>query len=57
MHLAERNIALRGTLDKLYNKSNGNFLGQVELMTKFDPVTEERARRFVNNEKSPLFEP
>jgi hypothetical protein len=30
IHLAERNIALSGTVDKLYNKSNGNFLGQIE---------------------------
>jgi hypothetical protein len=34
IHLAERNSAFRGTMDKLYNKSNGNFLGQIELLTK-----------------------
>lgn len=36
--LAERNMGLRGTSDALYDPNNGNFLKEVELMAKFDPV-------------------
>jgi len=39
--LAERNIALRGTTDTLYQPNNGNFLKEVELMAKFDPVLKQ----------------
>jgi hypothetical protein len=35
IHLAERYVAFCLTLDKLYNKSSGNFLGQMKLMAKF----------------------
>jgi hypothetical protein len=34
VHLAERSIAFLGTVNKLYSKSNGNFLGHIELMDK-----------------------
>ena len=44
-HLAERNMAFRGTSDKLYKPSNGHSLGQVELMAKHDPVMSEHSRR------------
>jgi hypothetical protein len=30
MHLAERNTAFHGTVDKLYSKSDDNFQGQIE---------------------------
>uniref|UniRef100_UPI00359004C9 zinc finger MYM-type protein 1-like n=1 Tax=Myxine glutinosa TaxID=7769 RepID=UPI00359004C9 len=36
--LAERNLALRGTVDTLYSQNNGNFLKEVELLARFDPV-------------------
>ncbi|KAK0137692.1 Zinc finger MYM-type protein 1 [Merluccius polli] len=39
--LAERNIPLRGSSDMLYQPNNGNFLKEVELMAKFDPVLKE----------------
>ena len=39
--LAERNIALRGTTDTLHQPNNGNFLKEVELMAKFDPVLKQ----------------
>lgn len=39
--LAERNIALRGTTDKLHEPNNSNFLKEVELMAKFDPVLKQ----------------
>ena len=40
---AEKNLAFRGTAETVHNESvhNGNFLGLVELLGKFDPVLEE----------------
>ena len=42
--LAERNLGLRGTVDTLHNHNNGNFLKEVELIAKFDPVLKEHIR-------------
>ena len=39
--LAELNIALRGTTDTPHEPNNGNFLKEVELMAKFDPVLKQ----------------
>ncbi|XP_068115177.1 uncharacterized protein [Hyperolius riggenbachi] len=39
--LAERNITLRGTTYTLYQPNNGNFLQEVELVAKFDPVLKQ----------------
>ena len=39
--LAQRNMSLRGTTDTLYQHNNGNFLKEVELMAKFDPVLKQ----------------
>ena len=36
--MAERNLALRGAADTLYSQNSGNFLQEVELLAKFDPV-------------------
>ncbi|XP_063732765.1 zinc finger MYM-type protein 1-like isoform X2 [Eleginops maclovinus] len=44
-HLAERNQALRGTTSTVYDRHNGNFLAQVELLAQFDPVMNEHIRR------------
>lgn len=44
-HLAEHNLALRGRIEKLYQPHNGNFLGQVELMAKFELNSERFLRR------------
>lgn len=48
--LAERNLAFLGTSHKLYEKNNGNFLGQVELMAKYDSVLGEHLRRIKDGE-------
>ncbi|XP_039055743.1 uncharacterized protein LOC120198475 [Hibiscus syriacus] len=42
--LAKHNLAFRGSNDKLYQKSNGNFLGLIEMLEEFDPVIKEHVR-------------
>uniref|UniRef100_A0A3B1J7N8 TTF-type domain-containing protein n=1 Tax=Astyanax mexicanus TaxID=7994 RepID=A0A3B1J7N8_ASTMX len=49
-NLAERNQALRGHSEKLFEPHNGNFLGQIELMAQFDPVMSEHLRRIDKKE-------
>lgn len=50
LFLAENNIAFRGSSAKLFTKHNGNFLGLVQLLGKFDVVLIEHLRRFSNQE-------
>jgi hypothetical protein len=48
--LAEHNMAFRSSVDKLHQAHNGNFLGLVEFLAKFDPVMQEHIRRIQNDE-------
>lgn len=48
--LAERNLAFRGSVEKLGNPNNGNFIGMIELLGRFDPVIHDHLRRFPNKE-------
>lgn len=47
--LAKHNLAFRGTNEKIYQSSNGNFLGFVEMLAEFDPVVQEHVQRITND--------
>ena len=45
LSLASRNLASRGSSQHLYEPDNGNFLKEIELLAKFDPVMENHLAR------------
>ena len=45
-HLAERNQAFRGDNEIIGSPHNGNYLGTLELLSKFDPFLEEHIQQF-----------
>ncbi|XP_043938100.1 zinc finger MYM-type protein 5-like [Protopterus annectens] len=49
-YLSQHNLAFRGSEDRLFTSGNGNFLGLVQLLGKFDPVIQEHLRRISNAE-------
>ncbi|KAK9714019.1 hypothetical protein RND81_06G065900 [Saponaria officinalis] len=48
--LATHNLAFRGSNAKLYQSSNGNFLGLIEMLAEFDPITQEHVNRINNDD-------
>lgn len=50
--LAIKNLALRGHTETLFSPSNGNFLKEVELIAKFDPIMQEHINRVQKGTRS-----
>ncbi|KAI3684618.1 hypothetical protein L6452_33842 [Arctium lappa] len=48
--LAKHNLAFRGTNSRLYEKSNGNFLGLIEMLAEFDPTIQDHVQRITNDD-------
>ena len=46
--LATRGLAFRGDDEVIGSKHNGNYLGVLELIAKFDPFLEEHLRKYGN---------
>ena len=49
-YLAKHSLAFRGNNQKLYQSSNGNFLGLIEMLAEFDPIIQEHVHRITNDE-------
>jgi len=48
--LASNNDSFKGSSDVLYTKSNGKYLGMIEMLAKFNPVILEYINRIKNKE-------
>ena len=49
-YLTQPNLAFRGSVDRVYQPHNGNFLGLVELIAKFDPILKEHLRQIQSDD-------
>jgi len=54
--LAARGLAFRGENEMIGSNANGNYLGVLELLSKFDPFFAEHIEKYGNRGKgSPLY--
>ncbi|XP_074328032.1 uncharacterized protein LOC141665944 [Apium graveolens] len=49
-YLATNTLAFRGTIDRPFDENNGNFLGLIEMIAKWDPIMKEHLRRIEHSE-------
>lgn len=49
--LAERGLPLRGSDEKIGSPHNGNYLGVIEVLAKFDPFLNEHLKKYANRGK------
>ena len=52
LFLGERGLAFRGTSHKIGESDNGNFLGLLELLSRYDPILREHLDKVAKSQKS-----